>query len=45
MSVHFADKHLNPNNTADMKIVNRLTELNNTEKYKDYDIILVSADK
>lgn len=43
--VFYADKHLNESNTADMKIVSRLAEIVEDDKYKGYEIVLVSADR
>lgn len=42
--VYYADKHLSPDNTADQKIVDRLTEIVTNKLYEDYKIVLISAD-
>ena len=42
--VHYAEKQLNPNNTADLKLVARLAEIVENRSYKDHEIVLVSAD-
>jgi hypothetical protein len=42
--VHYADKHINPANTADMKIVSRLAEIVKNNAFSGYEIVLVSAD-
>jgi hypothetical protein len=42
--VYFAEKHISEKNTADMKIVSRLTEIVKGNRYKGYDMVIVSAD-